>query len=46
MCDRIVRMSVIGVCLAIASLATASVVAGQELRPNLRALPPSDLRYS
>ena len=44
MCDRVVRMSVIGVCLAIASLATASVVAGQELRPNLRALPPSDLQ--
>jgi hypothetical protein len=44
MCDRIVRMFVVGVCLAIASLATGSVAAGQELRPNLRALPPSDLQ--
>jgi len=43
MCDRVFRMSVVGVCLAIASLATGSVVAGQELRPNLRALPPSNL---
>ena len=44
MSDRLVRMSVVGVCLVIASLATGSVVAGQELKPNLRALPPSDLQ--
>jgi Lysyl oxidase len=43
MCDRIVRMSLIGVCVAIAFVATASTVTAQELRPNLRALPPSDL---
>jgi len=43
MCNRIVRVFVVGVCVAVASLATGRVVAGQELRPNLRALPPSDL---
>ena len=43
MSDRIVRLSVVGSCLATACLLTASVAAGQELLPNLRALPPSDL---
>lgn len=44
MCDRIIRSSVVGVCLAVAFLATASTVAGQDLPPNLRALPPFDLQ--
>jgi Lysyl oxidase len=44
MSNRIGRVSVVGVCLAVAFLGAASVVAGQELRPNLRALPPFDLQ--
>jgi hypothetical protein len=45
MCDRIVRMFVVGVCLAIASLATGSVAAGQGTAPqpqSASAFGPSD----
>lgn len=43
MCDRSVRMFLATACLAIGCFSIASVAAGQELRPNLRALPPSSL---
>jgi len=36
-------MFVVGVCIALAFLATGRTVAAQQLRPNLRALPPADL---
>ena len=43
MSDRRLRMSVALGCLAIGCLSLARVAAGQELRPNLRALPPFNL---
>lgn len=43
MCDRSLRAMFRIAALAISSLSVASAVAGQELRPNLRALPPSSL---
>jgi len=43
MCDRSIRLWVVGGCLTVAFLATGRTVAGQELWPNLRALPASDL---
>jgi hypothetical protein len=41
--DRSFRRSVVGSCVAIACLSTVGMAAGQELLPNLRALPPSNL---
>ena len=43
MCERIIRPSVVGLCLAVTFL-VGRTAAGQELRPNIRALPPSDLQ--